>query len=211
MQATRIVAVRHGETDWNAATRIQGHTDIALNATGQAQARQLGLALAHDDIDVVYASDLSRAADTAQAIAAHHSLPVHLHTGLRERHFGHFEGLTWAEIETNHPIDAKRWRDREPSFTPTGGESLDTLKARVQRTLNDIAAKHMGQHIVLAAHGGIMDQLYRLATSLDLHIKRSWHLGNCAVNRLLWTPESLSLVIWGDTSHLPSDVDSTVT
>lgn len=210
MQATRIVAVRHGETDWNAATRIQGHTDIALNATGQEQARQLGLALAHDDIDAVYASDLSRATDTAQAIAAHHNLPVQLHTGLRERHFGHFEGLTWAEIETNHPIDAKRWRDREPSFTPAGGESLGTLKARVQRTLNDIAAKHMGQHIVLTAHGGIMDQLYRLATNLDLHIKRSWHLGNCAVNRLLWTPDSLSLVIWGDTSHLPSDVDSTV-
>ena len=209
MQATRIIAVRHGETDWNAATRIQGHTDIALNTTGLAQARQLGLALAQDDIDAVYASDLSRAADTAQAIATHHGLNVLTHQGLRERHFGHFEGLTWAEIETNHPLDAKRWRDREPGFTPAGGESLDVLKARVQQTLNDIATKHVGQHIVLAAHGGIMDQLYRLAAGLDLFTKRSWHLGNCAVNRLLWTPGSLSLVIWGDTSHLPSDVDST--
>ena len=208
MQATRIIAVRHGETDWNAATRIQGHTDIALNATGQAQAHQLGLALAHDDIDAVYASDLSRAAHTAQAIAKHHKIAVQLHTGLRERHFGHFEGLTWAEIEANHPIDAKRWRDREPGFTPTGGESLDVLKNRVQQTLKDIATKHMGQHIVLAAHGGIMDQLYRLATNLDLHAKRSWHLGNCAVNRLLWTPSSMSLVIWGDTSHLPPTTSS---
>lgn len=208
MQATRIIAVRHGETDWNAATRIQGHTDIALNATGQAQAHQLGLALAHDDIDAVYASDLSRAAHTAQAIAKHHKVAVQLHTGLRERHFGHFEGLTWAEIEANHPIDAKRWRDREPGFTPAGGESLDVLKNRVQQTLKDIATKHMGQHIVLAAHGGIMDQLYRLATNLDLHAKRSWHLGNCAVNRLLWTPSSMSLVIWGDTSHLPPTTSS---
>jgi probable phosphoglycerate mutase len=202
MQATRIIAIRHGETDWNAATRIQGHTDIALNANGVEQARQLGAALANEDIDAVYASDLSRAADTAQAIATHHKLTVHTHTGLRERHFGYFEGLTWAAIEAKHPKDALAWRSRDTHFAPAGGESLVALKARVVNTLNELAAKHIGQHIVIAAHGGILDQLYRLANNLDLQTKRDWHLGNAAVNRLLWTPESLSLVIWGDTGHL---------
>ncbi|MEZ7835692.1 MAG: histidine phosphatase family protein [Burkholderiaceae bacterium] len=202
MQATRIIAIRHGETDWNAATRIQGHTDIALNANGVEQARQLGAALANEDIDAVYASDLSRAADTAQAIATHHKLTVHTHTGLRERHFGYFEGLTWAAIEAKHPKDALAWRSRDTHFAPASGESLVALKARVVNTLNELAAKHIGQHIVIAAHGGILDQLYRLANNLDLQTKRDWHLGNAAVNRLLWTPESLSLVIWGDTGHL---------
>lgn len=202
MQATRIIAIRHGETDWNAATRIQGHTDIALNANGVEQARQLGAALANEDIDAVYASDLSRAADTAQAIATHHKLTVHTHTGLRERHFGYFEGLTWAAIEAKHPKDALAWRSRDTHFAPAGGESLVALKARVVNTLNELAAKHIGQHIVIAAHGGILDQLYRLANNLDLQTKRDWHLGNAAVNRLLWTPESFSLVIWGDTGHL---------
>jgi probable phosphoglycerate mutase len=202
MQATRIIAIRHGETDWNAATRIQGHTDIALNANGVEQARQLGAALANEDIDAVYASDLSRAADTAQAIATHHKLTVHTHTGLRERHFGYFEGLTWAAIEAKHPKDALAWRSRDTHFAPAGGESLVALKARVVNTLNELAAKHIGQHIVIAAHGGILDQLYRLANNLDLQTKRDWHLGNAVVNRLLWTPESLSLVIWGDTGHL---------
>ena len=202
MQATRIIAIRHGETDWNAATRIQGLTDIALNANGVEQARQLGAALANEDIDAVYASDLSRAADTAQAIATHHKLTVHTHTGLRERHFGYFEGLTWAAIEAKHPKDALAWRSRDTHFAPAGGESLVALKARVVNTLNELAAKHIGQHIVIAAHGGILDQLYRLANNLDLQTKRDWHLGNAAVNRLLWTPESLSLVIWGDTGHL---------
>jgi 2,3-bisphosphoglycerate-dependent phosphoglycerate mutase len=201
MQATRIIAIRHGETDWNAATRIQGHTDIALNANGVEQARQLGAALANEDIDAVYASDLSRAADTAQAIATHHKLTVHTHTGLRERHFGYFEGLTWAAIEAKHPKDALAWRSRDTHFAPAGGESLEALKARVVNTLNELAGKHMGQHIVIAAHGGILDQLYRLANNLDLQTKRDWHLGNAAVNRLLWTPGSLSLVIWGDASH----------
>jgi probable phosphoglycerate mutase len=202
MQATRIIAIRHGETDWNAATRIQGHTDIALNANGVEQARQLGAALANEDIDAVYASDLSRAADTAQAIATHHKLTVCTHTGLRERHFGYFEGLTWAAIEAKHAEDALAWRSRDTHFAPAGGESLEALKARVLNTLNELAGKHMGQHIVIAAHGGILDQLYRLANNLDLQTKRDWHLGNAAVNRLLWTPESLSLVIWGDTGHL---------
>ena len=202
MQATRIIAIRHGETDWNAATRIQGHTDIALNANGVEQARQLGAALANEEIDAVYASDLSRAAGTAQAIATHHKLTVHTHTGLRERHFGYFEGLTWAAIEAKHPKDALAWRSRDTHFAPAGGESLVALKARVVNTLNELAAKHIGQHIVIAAHGGILDQLYRLANNLDLQTKRDWHLGNAAVNRLLWTPESLSLVIWGDTGHL---------
>ncbi len=202
MQATRIIAIRHGETDWNAATRIQGHTDIALNANGVEQARQLGAALANEEIDAVYASDLSRAADTAQAITTHHKLTVHTHTGLRERHFGYFEGLTWAAIEAKHPKDALAWRSRDTHFAPAGGESLVALKARVVNTLNELAAKHIGQHIVIAAHGGILDQLYRLANNLDLQTKRDWHLGNAAVNRLLWTPESLSLVIWGDTGHL---------
>ena len=202
MQATRIIAIRHGETDWNAATRIQGHTDIALNANGVEQARQLGAALANEDIDAVYASDLSRAADTAQAIATHHRLTVHTHTGLRERHFGYFEGLTWAAIEAKHAEDALAWRSRDTHFAPAGGESLEALKARVLNTLNELAGKHMGQHIVIAAHGGILDQLYRLANNLDLQTKRDWHLGNAAVNRLLWTPGSLNLVIWGDTSHL---------
>ena len=202
MQATRIIAIRHGETDWNAATRIQGHTDIALNANGVEQARQLGAALANEEIDAVYASDLSRAADTAQAIATHHKLTVHTHTGLRERHFGYFEGLTWAAIEAKHPKDALAWRSRDTHFAPASGESLVALKARVVNTLNELAAKHIGQHIVIGAHGGILDQLYRLANNLDLQTKRDWHLGNAAVNRLLWTPESLSLVIWGDTGHL---------
>ena len=202
MQATRIIAIRHGETDWNAATRIQGHTDIALNANGVEQARQLGAALANEEIDAVYASDLSRAADTAQAIATHHKLTVHTHTGLRERHFGYFEGLTWAAIEAKHPKDALAWRSRDTHFAPAGGESLVALKARVVNTLNELAAKHIGQHIVIAAHGGILDQLYRLANNLDLQTKRDWHLGNAAVNRLVWTPESFSLVIWGDTGHL---------
>ena len=86
--------------------------------------------------------------------------------------------------------------------TPNGGESLVMLEHRIRQTLNELAAKHMGQHIALFAHGGVMDILYRIATQQDLQAPRTWSLTNTAINRLLWTPESVTLVGWADTSHL---------
>ena len=208
MQATRLLLIRHGETAWNVDTRIQGHTDIALNDTGRWQAQRVGRALADEPKAAVYASDLQRAADTAHAIAQAHAegaLPVQLHPGLRERHFGHFEGLSFAEIEARWPDDAQAWRTRVPHWTPQGGESLLQVRERIRATLDDIAAAHLGEQIVLVAHGGILDMVYRLASGQDLQAPRTWHLGNAAINRLLWTPDSLTLVGWGDTQHLEQD------
>lgn len=208
MTATRIIAVRHGETDWNVATRIQGHTDIALNATGQWQARQVALALADEDIARIYSSDLSRAQATAQAIAQHTrndtARTVHLQPGLRERGFGLFEGHTYADIEAQWPEDSQRWKQREPDFAPPGGESPVQVMERVERTIGELAARHLGAQIVVVAHGGVMDMLYRLATRQTVSAARTWELGNTAINRLLWTPDGLTLVGWSDTRHLDS-------
>ncbi|HCX83478.1 MAG: phosphoglycerate mutase [Curvibacter sp. RIFCSPHIGHO2_12_FULL_63_18] len=206
MGATRIIAVRHGETAWNVDTRIQGQLDIGLNDRGLWQAQRVGLALADEAIDHIYSSDLSRAHTTAQAIAQHSSTPsartVRLHTGLRERGFGTFEGQTWAAIAEQWPEESRRWKQRDPHFAPPGGETPTQLLARVSRTVNEIAVQHRGEHIVLVAHGGVMDMLYRLATQQELHAPRTWELGNAAINRLLWTPDALTLVGWADTRHL---------
>ena len=206
MAATRIVAVRHGETAWNVDTRIQGQLDIGLNDRGLWQAQRVGMALADEAIDHVYSSDLSRAHTTAQAIAQHartpHARTVRLHAGLRERGFGSFEGQTWAAIAAQWPEESRRWKQRDPHFAPPGGETPTQLLARVSRTVNEIAAQHLGEHIVLVAHGGVMDMLYRLATQQELHAPRTWELGNAAINRLLWTPDALTLVGWADTGHL---------
>lgn len=203
MQATRILAIRHGETDWNVATRIQGHIDIALNATGLQQAHSVAQALAErEPLQAVYSSDLSRALVTAQTIAKAQGLVVGTHLGLRERHFGAFQGRTFAEVELATPELARHWRQRSPDWSPPeGGESLIVLRERVLKAVDELAARHLGEHIVLVAHGGVLDVLYRAATHLDLQAPRSWSLPNTAVNRLLWTPEGLSLVGWADTSH----------
>jgi len=205
MQATRILAIRHGETAWNVDTRIQGQLDIGLNDTGIWQAQRVGHALRDENIQAVYSSDLQRAVQTAQAIAQAPTraqpVPLTLTPALRERHFGHLQGQTWAAIEADWPADAKLWRTRDPQWSPVGGESLRVLRERIARCVDELASQHLGQHIVLVAHGGVMDVLYRVATQQDIQAPRTWHLGNAAINRLLWTPQGLSLVGWGDVSH----------
>ena len=206
MQFTRLIAIRHGETAWNVDTRIQGQLDIPLNATGRWQAQRLARALAaRDPVHAIYTSDLARARETAQAVSDATGASLVPHEGLRERGFGVFQGQTFAEIEARLPEEALRWRKRDPHWAPEGGESLTQMRTRVQDTLNTLAARHPGEQVVLVAHGGVLDLVYRAATGLDLQAPRTWQLGNTAVNRLLWSPEGLSLVGWADTTHLQED------
>jgi probable phosphoglycerate mutase len=202
--ATRIIAVRHGETDWNVEARIQGQLDIGLNDKGRWQAQRAARALAEEPVDALYSSDLSRARTTAQAIAEHAPRPlkVQTHIGLRERAFGKFEGQTYTAITEQWPEEARLWRIRDPDFAPVGGESPVQVLARVARTVDEIASQHLGEQIVLVSHGGVLDMLYRLATQQSVRAPRTWELGNAAINRLLWTPEGLTLVGWSDTQHL---------
>jgi probable phosphoglycerate mutase len=203
MDPTRIIAVRHGETSWNADARIQGQLDIGLNETGRWQAQRVGKALAEEPIAAVYSSDLERAQATAQPISDVKGVPVIPHEGLRERSFGMFEGKTFDEIHQAWPEHAQNWRKRIPEWQPPeGGESLIQLRERVTRTLEQLAAKHPGEQIVVVAHGGVLDALYRVATGQEVNSPRTWELPNGAINRLLWTPQGFTLVGWSDTQHL---------
>ena len=202
---TRITAVRHGETAWNAITRLQGQLDIDLNALGRWQAERAGAALADSALQVIYSSDLCRAHHTAQAIARHSGIAapdIRIHHGLRERCFGRFEGLTYAQVGELHPEEALRWKQRDPDWAPPGGESQTQVFARVNAALDQIAAQHAGEHIAIVTHGGVLDVFYRLATGQGISAARTWDLGNCAINRLLWTAQALTLVGWADTAHL---------
>ena len=203
--ATRIIAIRHGETAWNVDNRIQGQLDIPLNDTGRWQARRLAQAVVDENIAAVYSSDLLRACETAREVAQACGLPIIGDVGLRERGFGEFEGFTWKEIEERWPVESDRWRKRDPDFAPAGGEPLREFYARSVAAATRCAAAHPGQTIALVAHGGVMDCLYRAASRIDLQAPRSWQLGNASVNRLLYTPEGFTLIGWSDTFHLEGD------
>ncbi len=205
IEATRIIAIRHGETAWNVDTRIQGQLDIGLNKTGRWQAQRVAQALADEPLSAIYSSDLLRAWDTAMSISVATGQALTTEEGLRERGFGLFEGKTFQEIEGKWPEQALLWRKREPHFAPEGGESLVAFRERITGVVDRLAAQHPGQQIVLVAHGGVMDMLYRAATRLEIQSPRTWALGNAAINRLLWTPQGLSLIGWADTLHLEDD------
>jgi probable phosphoglycerate mutase len=206
MNATRIIAIRHGETAWNVDTRLQGHLDIPLNDTGRWQAQRAAQALVDEPITAIYASDLLRAYETAQAVANTQGVDIAKAPGLRERDFGAFQGHTFAEIEATQPELALRWRKRDPEFSPpSGGESLNRFRDRVMTCVDQLAARHPGELIAFVAHGGVMDVLYRAATGQGLQAPRTWNLGNATINRLLWTPQGLNLVGWADTQHLETD------
>ena len=199
---TRIVAVRHGETVWNAEMRMQGQLDTALSARGRWQAGRAAESLAGEGIEAIFASDLERAFDTAQALATRVGLPITTDAGLRERSFGIFQGHLYAEIDARWPAESARWHRHDPDFGPEGGETLREFSTRAVAACTRIAAAHAGRTIAIFTHGGVLDCLYRAAAGIGFDAPRSWELGNTGINRLLYTPRGFTLVGWSDTSHL---------
>ncbi|MEO6773649.1 MAG: histidine phosphatase family protein [Kofleriaceae bacterium] len=148
----RILLVRHGQTAWNAVGRLQGHTDIELDATGRAQATQLARSLAGAGVTRVWSSDLARASETAAIVAAELALPApEIDVELRERKFGVFEGLTGAQCAAQHPEAWRAWVAQ--TSHPPGGEPRDAATARLHRALLRVVAD--GTSLVVS-HGGVM-------------------------------------------------------
>lgn len=200
--ATRVLAIRHGETAWNVDGRIQGQLDIPLNDTGRWQVHRLALAVADEGISAIYSSDLLRALETAQAVARGCGQPVTTEVGLRERGFGSFEGMSFDEIKRRWPEQGERWRKRDPDFSAPGGETLREFSARAVACVARLAARHPGETIGVVSHGGVMDCLYRAATRVALDAPRSWQLGNASINRLLHSPQGFTVIGWSDDYHL---------
>jgi len=181
---------------------MQSQLDTALDSLGRWQARQLAEALAHEPIDAIVASDLSRALQTAAPLAEARGLRVRPERGLRERCFGVFEGFTYADIARHWPDDTARWRARDPTFAPPGGESLAGFYERCVGVAQRLADEQDGRAIVWVTHGGVLDCLYRAATRVALDASRTWTLDNASINRLLHSDQGLMLVGWGDIRHL---------
>ncbi|RCS56777.1 histidine phosphatase family protein [Parvibium lacunae] len=203
-----ILLIRHGETDWNVVGRIQGHTDIPLNALGQRQAAQVALACAATPLATIYSSDLQRAQQTAQAIADAQQLSVTLSPLLRERCYGCFEGLTPDEIELSYPDAYTLWQTRDPAYVIPQGESLQTFYARVITAFSTWVAQaaqgYPEQRVALVAHGGVLDCVYRYMTGMGLGQPRSFTLHNAALNRVQFDAAAnrYAILEWGNCSHL---------
>jgi broad specificity phosphatase PhoE len=162
---TRLLLVRHGETDWNADGRLQGQTDRPLSEFGRQQARRLADELAAEDLEAIYSSDLARARETAEIVGARVGLPVMLDRGLREKDWGTWEGLTAVE------------RDR----VEFAGESTEAHQERILRALQRISERHPGDGSVLVVtHGGSMRRVQTATMGMALPVVENCGRWLCA-------------------------------
>lgn len=199
--------VRHGETDWNAVRRIQGQIDIPLNATGHAQAAATAAGLTGQRFDAIYSSDLARAWQTAQPIVAALGVPLHAAPQLRERHYGRMQGLTGEEARLQVPQVYAAYTARDSAADLGGGESLERFAERVAESLDDFAAAHAGQTLLLVTHGGVLDIAYRVATGRGLREARDFAIPNAGMNWLEYRAASWHLLSWGERRHLETVLD----
>jgi probable phosphoglycerate mutase len=174
---TTILLARHGETDWNRDGLWQGWADPPLNETGRAQARELAEQLRDVPFDSVYSSDLQRAHETAEIVAAPHGVPVVTDPGLREIDVGSWSGLTRAEIEERFP-DGER----------PDGETRDQHATRVLAAVERIARDTPGRRILLVTHGGTMRALHGHVSDEPVH-----PVANCGVLELHFRDDRLGL------------------
>ncbi|OBV39023.1 histidine phosphatase family protein [Janthinobacterium psychrotolerans] len=204
--STTILLIRHGETPWNAERRLQGHIDIPLNALGLQQAAALGQALAGAPLAAVLSSDLQRARQTAQAVADLQDLPVQTDALLRERCYGAFEGLLYADIAAQYPHEYAQWQSRQiDAVMPSGerqAESFRQFYARANTAIARWAGQYDGQAIAIVAHGGVLECAYREAVGMTLDSPRDFQVINASVNRFSWADGKLHLVHWGNIEHL---------
>ncbi|HXZ54058.1 MAG TPA: histidine phosphatase family protein [Burkholderiales bacterium] len=203
MAETRLLLIRHGETEWNREGRIQGyHADSRLTENGETQARLLAQRLAGEDLFAVHCSDSGRARQTAAPVAAALKLDIVYDVALRERSYGEFEGWTYGELEREHPEAYLKFRSRDPAYAPPGGESGAQFRDRIVAALERIAEKTQGGRAAVITHGGVLGVAYRHVTAASPDSKRDYSLHNASINRIVYSSGRWSLEHWGDVTHL---------
>ncbi len=199
---SRLLLVRHGETELNSSQRYWGRTDVALGAKGLRQAEQLRDRLTLEKIDCIYSSELKRAMTTAQIIASPHNLKITGCPELREVDFGKMEGLNFSEIGTAFPEVARQWIERSPRLTYPEGESLDQLEKRVARFRTRLERHAANETVLIVAHAGILRSL--ICQLLDMEMKHRWNirLDLASLSIVETYPEGAILNLLNDVSHL---------
>ncbi|MDP1713223.1 MAG: alpha-ribazole phosphatase [Anaerolineales bacterium] len=200
----KLLLVRHGQTDWNVAQRFQGQGDVPLNGIGRQQANALADRLSAQPIDLVYASDLQRALETANVIVRRSGCQpnLHLDSRLREMNFGVWEGLTYKEIKQSDPAALAAWKADVSTTAAPNGETLNQLSARVQSFLDDLRAQHADKTILIVTHGGVLQTLLCSALNLKPTMYWQFHLSPASLSEIAFYPAGAIINLMNDTSHL---------
>ncbi|HEY8314607.1 MAG TPA: histidine phosphatase family protein [Candidatus Baltobacteraceae bacterium] len=195
-----MTLVRHGATDWNRDGRFQGQSDIPLNEEGRAQAQALARVLGGERFDAVVSSDLSRAYDTARAIAAKSGIVVERDSRWREFAFGTWEGLKWGQIVERYPNLARESGMKPAYYTPDGGESFDEVCSRVGAALASLREGARAR-VLVATHAGALHAALRalFGPGADALGVRLFPAG---ITRVTLDADRATLVTLNETGHL---------
>ncbi len=200
--STRLIFVRHGQTEWNVEARAQGHLDSALTPRGRAQALAVGQRLKEMDFSRLYSSDLGRARQTAEIIAGQTGHEVNTDSRLREQSMGVFEGLIRPEIEENYGEELARFFKMDPDYAVPNGESGRQFFTRTTACFKELASNHSGETIVVVTHGGVLKNLFYFVINLPLDAPRRHSLLNSSLNTVIRDNGEWRIENWGDVTHL---------
>lgn len=204
--ATTFLALRHGETRWNAEERFQGHGDSALTDIGRRQVAALAQRLKTSSFDRLVSSDLGRARASADIIAAATGHRVETDARLRERHYGVLEGLTLTQIKADHAEVLRRFNADDPDYVIPGGESHRMAYERHINWVEEQLAARQGGTVAIVVHGGVLDSLFRFTARLPLSRPRCYVTTNASLNIFahgrFYGTERWVIEAWGDAGHL---------
>ncbi|MEG0687541.1 MAG: histidine phosphatase family protein [Hungatella sp.] len=198
----KLYLIRHGQTDWNIAGKIQGRTDIPLNAAGRAQAEDLAAGMAHRPVSRIFTSGMKRALETAQAVAKAQNIEAQPIEGLEEIGFGAWEGLTWKEVKERYPETYQHWWLNPIDVAPPDGELQDEVRQRCSRVIRKIVAQAEGDAAIVT-HGAMM--AYLMEYLMREHpMEEEIIVENASITTIDYSPLTQDVVLlqMNDTTHL---------
>ena len=200
--ANTFYIVRHGQTNWNILGKTQGHGNSDLTQKGEEQAFELAKAIKEYPIDYIYSSDLGRAVQTAEIVGDQIGVKVNQTKSLREMGFGDWEGLLIDEIKKNHAKTYKTWRNQPHLAEIPGGETLQIIKERTDKFLQELNEKYYGKHIVLVTHSVTARVI--LLSVLNSAMENIYRInqGNTALNVIEFRDYGPVVIKMNDTSHI---------
>jgi broad specificity phosphatase PhoE len=199
-----LYLIRHGESEWNRQSRIQGYLDSDLSELGRKQARRIGKRLARENIQQAVTSNATRAADTCWIAIKEFDKPVPVHetAGLREINLGVWEGVKASELRRKTPEAVELWLRRPSRVRIEGGERLSTFRTRVRKEMNRVLEAHNGKNLAVFTHGGVICSY--LTSLLGMKLDDIWRfkIGNGSITKVIFPMEQARIEILGDVHHL---------
>ncbi|MDO4203290.1 MAG: histidine phosphatase family protein [Selenomonadaceae bacterium] len=199
---TRVVLIRHGQTEWNNAGRYQGQSNTELSEAGCRQAEILADNFPVEKVDAIYSSDLNRALATAEAVAKKFNLEVIPEIDFRELDFGDWEGLTYPEINEKWPEEVANFFGAPEKLKIPNGETFPQVAERAVKRLKEIIADNEGKTVVVTAHGAVIRSMLATLMHIPLHYLWSIRQDNTAVNVLRFDGDYVMVEAINNTAHL---------